>query len=342
MGMEEIPPSHNPNRACRDCTRSTHTNDHSNPQQGTGAMKATVQMKQDTIQEVKNEPHPFVEKSSDPPSSNYVEDNRKLFVGGLPTDITDPEFQDFFSQFGELEEALVMFDRNTGRSRGFGFVTYVTSDVSKSLLQMGDQGNGIGRLVIRGKTCEVKSAAPKGRAPTRGGKANRGYRGCPRNDHKAQVHQMPPFAHTEQFPVMYQSDGYNLPFHRGVYASTTDEYHALMSHPTMAFHGHSQPYTHPPPHGSGLFNADRDPRDVETAGAPYFLSPPLETNLAEHFSVPNIVFPANQIPAYFYQQYYGFIPFVPGLFHPAHPVMERLCDEDQGTRYTAGNRGDTS
>jgi hypothetical protein len=39
--------------------------------------------------------------------------------------VTDPEFRYFFSQFGELRESVVMFDRETRRSRGFGFVTFV-------------------------------------------------------------------------------------------------------------------------------------------------------------------------------------------------------------------------
>jgi hypothetical protein len=39
--------------------------------------------------------------------------------------VTEPEFRTFFSQFGELHEAFVMFDRDTKTSRGFGFVTYV-------------------------------------------------------------------------------------------------------------------------------------------------------------------------------------------------------------------------
>lgn len=46
--------------------------------------------------------------------------------------VTDPEFRHFFSQFGELHEAVVMFDRVTRRSRGFGFVTYV-DPVSESI-----------------------------------------------------------------------------------------------------------------------------------------------------------------------------------------------------------------
>lgn len=38
--------------------------------------------------------------------------------------VTDEEFLEFFSQFGTVVDAIVMFDRDTRRSRGFGFVTY--------------------------------------------------------------------------------------------------------------------------------------------------------------------------------------------------------------------------
>lgn len=319
--MEEMSPIHHANLASRDFVTSTETDDHSNPQQGTGATKGTAQVNQDTVQ-VKNRCHPFAAKHSEPPS-NHAKDTRKLFVGGLPTDITVPEFRDFFSQFGELEEALVMFDRETQRSRGFGFVTYVNPDVSKSLLQMGDQGDGIGRLVMRGKICEVKAAAPKVRAPTRRGKGNRGYRGALRNHYQAQTYQMPSFAHTKQFPDVCQSDGYNLPFYRGVYESASSENHNLMYyHPTMALHEYGQPYTQPSLHGSILLTGDRDPRGAETVGVSYLLSPPLETNLAEHYSVPNTFSLSPQIPAYFYQQCYGYIPLVRNPVHPAHQVTE--------------------
>ena len=79
-------PSHHAIIGSRNFVRSTHTNDHSNPQQGTSAMKANVQMKQDTVQQATRERHPATTKSIAPSSSNYVEDKRKLFVGGLPTD----------------------------------------------------------------------------------------------------------------------------------------------------------------------------------------------------------------------------------------------------------------
>jgi len=47
----------------------------------------------------------------------------KIFVGGLPYHTTDKSLGDFFEQFGEIEEAVVITDRQTGKSRGYGFVT---------------------------------------------------------------------------------------------------------------------------------------------------------------------------------------------------------------------------
>lgn len=47
----------------------------------------------------------------------------KLFVGGLPYHTTDKSLRDHFSVFGEIEEAVVITDRQTGKSRGYGFVS---------------------------------------------------------------------------------------------------------------------------------------------------------------------------------------------------------------------------
>ncbi|KAL7064657.1 hypothetical protein AAHC03_05536 [Spirometra sp. Aus1] len=47
----------------------------------------------------------------------------KIFVGGLPYHTTDVSLRNFFEQFGEIEEAVVITDRQTGKSRGYGFVT---------------------------------------------------------------------------------------------------------------------------------------------------------------------------------------------------------------------------
>jgi RNA recognition motif-containing protein len=60
-------------------------------------------------------------KSKVPPTKR---DARKLFVGGLPSNVTEDEFRSFFEQYGTVVDSVVMFDRDTRRSRGFGFVTF--------------------------------------------------------------------------------------------------------------------------------------------------------------------------------------------------------------------------
>jgi len=53
---------------------------------------------------------------------------RKVFVGGLPHSVSDEELKEHFSIYGEIEDYVVMVDRNTGKPRGFGFVTFTTED----------------------------------------------------------------------------------------------------------------------------------------------------------------------------------------------------------------------
>lgn len=55
----------------------------------------------------------------------------KIFVGGLPYHTTDKTLREFFQQFGEIEEAVVITDRQTGKSRGYGFVsTCITNSLN--------------------------------------------------------------------------------------------------------------------------------------------------------------------------------------------------------------------
>ena len=57
---------------------------------------------------------------------------KKLFVGGLSWDTTDEGLRQAFGSYGQITEAKVITDRDTGRSRGFGFVTFVRDeDVKK-------------------------------------------------------------------------------------------------------------------------------------------------------------------------------------------------------------------
>jgi len=101
-------------------------------------------------------------------------DNRKLFVGGLPTDVSEHGFLEFFQQFGEVLDSVVMVDRLTKRSRGFGFVTFAKEDDANSLLT--DIPNKSGYVTINGKQCEVKASTPKVDDPA--GRHNHAPRGA--------------------------------------------------------------------------------------------------------------------------------------------------------------------
>jgi len=48
----------------------------------------------------------------------------KLFIGNIDWNVTDQELQELFAQYGEVTEAVIIKDRDTGRPKGFGFVTF--------------------------------------------------------------------------------------------------------------------------------------------------------------------------------------------------------------------------
>ena len=82
------------------------------------------------------------------------EDERKLFVGGLPQDVKDADLKSHFGAFGEIEGINLKTDPNTGRSRGFGFVIYKSVDgVEKAVAQEEHE--------IKGKNVAVKKAQAK-------------------------------------------------------------------------------------------------------------------------------------------------------------------------------------
>jgi len=86
--------------------------------------------------------------------SEFESKGRKIFVGGISWDTTDAGFTNFFSRFGEIKDAIVMRDRLTGASRGFGFVTFAEpSSVAKVLAQ---------ELKLDGRVVDCKIAIPKG------------------------------------------------------------------------------------------------------------------------------------------------------------------------------------
>lgn len=118
-------------------------------------------------------------------------DNRKLFVGGLPTDVSDHDFLEFFRQFGDVIDSVVIIDRITKRSRGFGFVTFANEKYANSLLTAIPGKTGY--VVINGKQCEVKASTPKaddGR-PHHHGAPGMWRSNPPRHDHRGYTPRHP-------------------------------------------------------------------------------------------------------------------------------------------------------
>ena len=60
---------------------------------------------------------------------------RKLFVGGLSWNTTDDGLRRAFEPFGDVREATVIRDRDSGRSRGFGFITFVSRQEAQKALE---------------------------------------------------------------------------------------------------------------------------------------------------------------------------------------------------------------
>jgi len=87
---------------------------------------------------------------------------KKVFVGGIPTSITEDEFKDYFSKFGKVVEHQIMQDRGTGRSRGFGFITFDSEQAVEEIMSQG------GMLELGGKKVEIKKAEPKKSLPDAG------------------------------------------------------------------------------------------------------------------------------------------------------------------------------
>jgi len=79
----------------------------------------------------------------------------KLYVGNLAFQTTSQELQELFAQAGTVESAAVVEDRDTGRSRGFGFVEMSTKEESTAAI---DQFNG---KEVNGRALKVNEAKPR-------------------------------------------------------------------------------------------------------------------------------------------------------------------------------------
>lgn len=95
---------------------------------------------------------------------------KKLFVGNLSFDTTDADLEALFSQAGTCESVAVITDRDSGRSRGFGFVEMANAaDASKAIAQF----NGTD---LQGRTLNVSEARERSAGGGGGGGGGRGRR----------------------------------------------------------------------------------------------------------------------------------------------------------------------
>ncbi len=100
----------------------------------------------------------------------------KIYVGNLPYSVTDSNLHDNFSEFGTVNSAKVMMDRETGRSKGFGFVEMASAEVAQAAI---DALNG---MSVDGRQIVVNLARPREASRTAGGYGDAGYRSSGRSD----------------------------------------------------------------------------------------------------------------------------------------------------------------
>jgi cold-inducible RNA-binding protein len=90
--------------------------------------------------------------------------NSKLYVGNLSYSVRDDHLQQQFSAFGSVQSAKVMMDRDTGRSKGFGFVEMGSADEAEAAIK------GLNGQSLEGRALTVNVARPpEPRAPRSGG-----------------------------------------------------------------------------------------------------------------------------------------------------------------------------
>ena len=95
--------------------------------------------------------------------------SQKIYVGNLPYSASDADLQQNFSAFGDVVSATVMTDRDTGRSKGFGFVEMSSPAQAQAAIE------GLNRQSVSGRALVVNLARPRDDGGQRGGGGG-GYR----------------------------------------------------------------------------------------------------------------------------------------------------------------------
>lgn len=93
----------------------------------------------------------------------------RLYVGGLPYQTTEQDLGDFFAQIGEVTQASVITDRETGRSKGFGFVEMASDEEAQAAIA---QLNG---SMLGNRTITVNEARERQASGNRGSQGRDNY-----------------------------------------------------------------------------------------------------------------------------------------------------------------------
>jgi len=86
--------------------------------------------------------------------------DNKLYVGNLPYSVRDDDLQQQFARFGQVSSAKVMMDRDTGRSKGFGFVEMGSGDEAQAAIR------GMSGQSMDGRAVVVNVARPREERPS--------------------------------------------------------------------------------------------------------------------------------------------------------------------------------
>ncbi len=92
---------------------------------------------------------------------DVIEMANKLYIGNLPYSTTSEELQQAFSQAGAVSEAIVMMDKMTGRSRGFGFVTMGSDEDAQKAIEMFNGKDFGGRAIVVNEARPMEQRAPR-------------------------------------------------------------------------------------------------------------------------------------------------------------------------------------
>jgi hypothetical protein len=84
---------------------------------------------------------------------------RKIFVGGLAPSVDEQVLRQYFEQFGQVDDAVVMYDHDNKRPRGFGFITFAEEESVDNVFSHGAMQN------IHDKQIEIKPAVPRDQMP---------------------------------------------------------------------------------------------------------------------------------------------------------------------------------